>query len=165
MKRIHTNLRACLQHTRRYYGQFFTPRNLSAIALASAAVTVSAVGLNAVVAKADVAKWMAEDVFNEEIFDGKYDYIRNEDAPEESEYRFHLQMPMMLEGYLDSSNYVSNGTSDPAHPKLDESLEMTTQPDFFHAEDFELPSDEEWEESAGDATEFVEDRPPKSGLE
>ena len=48
---------------------------------------------------------------------------------------------------------------------LDESLEMTTQPDFFHAEDFELPSDEEWEESAGDATEFVEDRPPKSGLE
>lgn len=163
MKR--TNFSAYVQHTLRYYRRFLTPKSAPALALTAVAVTVGAVGINTVLARASVAEWMAEDIFNEDIFNGKYDYIYNKDAPEESDNQFHLQMPMMLEGYLDSSNYVSEGNSDPMHPKLDESLQQTTQPSYFQGEDFELPSDEEWEDVDDDSTEFVESRPPKSGLE
>ena len=164
MKPYPTNFRAFLNHTKQYYKRFLTPKRLSAISLAAVSVGTVAVGINTVTAHAGVARWMLEDAFDEDIFFGKYDYIYNEDAPEESENRFHLQMPMMLEGYLEPENYVS-GDDAATKPKLDTMIESAVNPGAFNIDRFELPDQEELDEASEDAMEFVENRPPKSPLE
>lgn len=156
------SLITCILHTKRYYAQFLGPKSIRNLAAAGLILAGTATGFSMAVTHAGVAEWVAGDILNMDIVNGNYDYMLNEDAPPESDNRFHLQMPMMLEGYLDSSNYVSDGSSD--DPKLDTALEMTIQPGFFNAEEFELAAPEEWEEAAGDATEFIEVRPPQSGL-
>ena len=93
MKPYPTNFRAFLNHTKQYYKRFLTPKRLSAISLAAVSVGTVAVGINTVTAHAGVARWMLEDAFDEDIFFGKYDYIYNEDAPEESENRFTFRCP------------------------------------------------------------------------
>ena len=68
-------------------------------------------------------------------------------------------MPMSLEGFLSTSNYAAEHSSDPQHPKLDELVEKTVDPSYK----LDLPTDEEWEEN--DFMEFIENRPPESVLE
>lgn len=159
------SVRTYFQHTKRYYAPLLHPKSIRALTAAAALTAVAAGSLNAAVTHAGVAEWVAEDVISEEVLNGNYEFILNADAPPESSNRFHLQMPMMMEGYLDKSIYVSDGSGTANGPKLDTALEMTTKPSFFNAEEFELATPEEWEDAAEDATEFIESRPPKSGLE
>lgn len=159
-----TNFRTFLRHTAMYYRMQLTPKNISVVA-AYAVLTVAAVSAASIVtARAGVAKWELEDVLNQDVYNSTSVYYSAEsEAPELTERQFHLQMPMSLEGFLDPSNYVAEGTSDPKHPKLDEMVEKTIDPSYFANYKQTLPTDEEWEEN--DFMEFVENRPPKSVLE
>lgn len=154
-----------LKHTKRYYAPFFSPKSMVLVVVLVVGMGVLAAAANMVVTHAGVAQWLATDVLNETILKGNFDYMLTADAPEESDNRFHLQMPMMLEGFLPASNYVSNGTADPDRPKLDDILKTSVQPSFFNMGDFEMASSEEWQEAAADATAFLEARPPQSGLQ
>lgn len=107
-----------LKHTKRYYAPFFSPKSMVLVVVLVVGMGVLAAAANMVVTHAGVAQWLATDVLNETILKGNFDYMLTADAPEESDNRFHLQMPMMLEGFLPASNYVSGGTADPDRPKL-----------------------------------------------
>jgi len=153
-----------VRHTTKYYARYFDRRSVALLVLFTAAIVLLVAVANVVVTHAGIAKWLVDDVINDDVFNGYFNYMLNADAPAESNNRFHLQMPMMLEGYLDVSNYVSNGAGDPSKPKIDDAVGMTTQPSFFNANDFEMAPADEWEAAAADATEFIESRPPQSGL-
>lgn len=162
--KIPKSIRTFVQHTKQYYTPFFGVKSVQHLAIAGFALVGIITGLSVAVTHAGVAAWVVEDILNRDILEGEYDYMLNEDAPQESNNRFHLQMPMMLEGYLKSSIYMSDGNGDMTGPKLDTALEMAIQPNFWSSKDFELSTPEEWEEAAEDATELIEDRPPQSGL-
>ena len=159
-----TNFRTFLRHTVMYYRMQLTPKNISVVA-AYAVLTVAAVTAASIVtARAGVSKWELEDVLNQDVYKSTSVYYATEsDAPELTERQFHLQMPMSLEGFLSTSNYAAEGTSDSQHPKLDELVGKTTDPSYFANYKLDLPTDEEWEEN--DFMEFVENRPPESVLE
>lgn len=150
-----------VNHTGRYYARLFEPMSAK-IAIAALALTV--IVTSTVVTHAGVAKWMLEDVLNESILKADYNYVKSSEAPELTDNKFHLQMPMMVEDYIRESNYVSGGTSDPANPKIDDAMNQTLKPSYFNADDIDLGTKDEWEDAAEDGTEFVENRPPHSGL-
>ncbi|WP_139193376.1 hypothetical protein [Angelakisella massiliensis] len=161
---LQTNFKTFLRHTAMYYRMQLTPKNLSVVAtyavLTAAAVTAASI----VTARAGVAKWELEDVLNQDVYESTSAYYATEsEAPELTEKQFHLQMPMSLEGFLSTSNYAAEHSSDPQHPKLDELVEKTVDPSYFANYKLDLPTDEEWEEN--DFMEFIENRPPESVLE
>ena len=161
-----TNLKAFLKHTAAYYKMQFTPQKVSTVAAYAMLTAAAAVGASVVTARAGVAKWELTDVFNQDVYESAgIFYALEDDVPEMAEQQFHLQMPTSLEGYLSESTYSSGDTPDPEHPKLDEMVGMTTDPSYFATYKFELPTDEEWAENEDGFTEFLENRPPKSGLE
>lgn len=150
-----------LNHTGRYYSRLLAPRGVRLLIPAVALVVILT---SIVVAHAGIVKWMVEDVVNEEILKADYDFVYKDDAPVLSDNLFHLQMPMMLEEYLDAGHYVSDGSAAPENERLDDALKMTVESGFFDAGDFELAPADEWEDAAEDAAEFVFGRPPQSGL-
>ena len=157
-----------MRHTIRSYTQYMTKQTVAVTAatatVAAGAVLGGALVLNVVTAKADTEAWISSDVLDEDVFFADFTFVTDDDVPEDTVEGFHLQMPSSLEGYIKSEEYVSNSTESSGTGKqmIDDQLKLTTQPDFEGSLDFELPDQEELEESTEDATEFIKDRPPAS---
>jgi hypothetical protein len=152
-------------HTGKYYSRMFAPKSVRIAVLITVGLTALTMLITSiVVTHAGVAKWMLEDVLNESIIRADYSFLKEADAPELSDNQFHLQMPMMLESYISPDLYVSNGSPEAGNPKIDELLQQTTKESFFNLSEFEIADQAEWEAVAGDAAEFIENRPPQSGL-
>jgi len=154
-----------LDHTGKYYSRLLAPKSVRvALAATIMLIMLLTIATSAVTTHAGVAQWVLDDVLNKSIMDASFDFVHDANAPPLSDNKYHLQMPMMFEGFMSEDVYVSGGTSDPSNPKLDDSLEMTMQESYFNLSEFEIADKSEWDAAAGDATEFVENRPPQSGL-
>jgi hypothetical protein len=120
---------------------------LIAVSICSAFVVTHAAG-------SSVAEWLLQDALNKDMLDEEnFSFTAISESPALSDNRFHLQMPMTMEEYVNEDIYAATP----------DALSLTLEDGFY--DDAYVPySEDEWNEGGDNATEFIFNRPPDSPL-
>jgi hypothetical protein len=164
MSKLTSSLRNYAGHTGKYYSRLLEPASVKLLILFIAILAVIASATMAHALSFTPFKWVVEDVLNDAILTGNYDYILNADAPAPSDNAHHLQMPMMFEGYLPGNIFVSGGSGGPDNQRIDDMLSMTMKPSFV-GDDLEIADAGEFDDAIEDNIKLIADRPVLSGLD